>query len=354
MRASKAGGAQRQGGSMQVYKTVNPREQHITEADSQSARSPRRPKGAVRSAILSLLEEERKPLAYSRIVHTMERRIGASDKNVYHNLDLLAKEGTIHVESDKGRKTALLVNSQRAPAPAPGAPPPPTPASPPRIYSTAQETARRSILSLLAEDPNGYSYPRIVSILESRLDMARSTVYVVLDRMSAGREIDVDTINNRKHAKLPAQPSAAPAPPPPEERLAAYQYPTQQDRIAIDYSTDLHIPGAALAPAAEPPALPYVPHFIDCSLKIAGLDITARVTLDMPNSIAREATFRYLVKLIAQIERVGGELLNVAQLSSDRDAAMLMAEEEQRKRQELEERIAQIDRALHPPPDPEA
>ena len=177
--------------------------------------------------------------------------------------------------------------------------------------------------------------------------MARSTVYLVLDRLYQDNAIDVSMVDGRRHAKLPAAPAAPPPPPPPpplapEDIRAEYTHPDKQQ-----------ITGAALAPAAEPPALPYVPHFIDCSLKVAGMDITARVTLDMPNAIAREATFRYLVRLIAQIERVGGELMQVAQVAADRDAAMDMAQEEERKRKAAETKLGNIQLALDRLRDPQ-
>ena len=87
--------------------------------------TPRKGRGDVKAAILSLLAES--PMHGYQIIQEIEQRSGGAWKpspgSVYPTLQLLADEGLISVEESAGRKTYALTEAGRAVADAEGSTP---------------------------------------------------------------------------------------------------------------------------------------------------------------------------------------------------------------------------------------
>jgi hypothetical protein len=213
-----------------------------------------------------------------------------------------------------------------------------TPAEPP-----ARDT-RSTIIDILSAAKEPILLEELAKSVRDARGIAKKNAYVAIARLVSDGIAKEHVIFRRRHVAL-----ARPAPV--EERAPApAQYTPTLNPTQRRVRPEPFDPASAYAPEIAPDqmALPDTPHFIDCELRIGGLDIAARITLDMPNSIAREATFRYLVRVIKELERISSDVLGIGAAQSLAQAAMQLAEEEEAKRRRLEQRIALISAALLP------
>jgi Fe2+ or Zn2+ uptake regulation protein len=342
-----------------------------------------RPKTKVANTILAVLQQEAQPLPIGTIVRSVAARLdGINPHSIYTRVYRLAEEQRIDsIDRDGTRYYAHHGVAVSAPEAQP-----------------ARDT-RSAILDILSHAKEPMLLSDVVERIRDERGISKKNVYVAIARLVSDGLAKEHVIFRRRHVALAhpapvveeehaldpiamaslqsrhipaAQPEEQPALPLPHFRVVEEQ-PTQSDpemRAALERAfapapaqhtptlnpTQRRVrpepfdPAVAYAPdaAPDPPALPGTPHFIDCALKIAGLDITARITLDLPNSIAREATFRYLVRVLGELERISSDVLGVGAAQALAQTAMQLAEEEEAKRRRLEQRIALISAALLP------
>jgi Fe2+ or Zn2+ uptake regulation protein len=294
-----------------------------------------RPKTKVANTILAVLQQEAQPLPIGTIVRSVAARIdGINPHSIYTRVYKLAEEQRIDsIDRDGTRYYAHhgVVTPEQPPA----------------------RDTRSAILDILSHAKEPMLLSDVVERIRDERGISKKNVYVAIARLVSDGIAKEHVIFRRRHVAL-----AHPAPV--EEEAHAL------DPIAMASLQSRHIPALnptqrrvrsepfdpaiayAPEPAPDPPALPDTPHFIDCELRIGGLDITAHITLDMPNSIAREATFRYLVRVVKELERISSDVLGVGAAQALAQAAMQLAEEEEGKRRRLEQRIALISAALLP------
>jgi Fe2+ or Zn2+ uptake regulation protein len=297
-----------------------------------------RPKTKVANTILAVLQQEAQPLPIGTIVRSVAARLdGINPHSIYTRVYKLAEEQRIDsIDRDGTRYYAHHGIIPSAPEAQP-----------------ARDT-RSTIIDILSAAKEPMLLSDVVERIRDERGISKKNVYVAIARLVSDGIAKEHVIFRRRHVAL-----AHPAPVVEEPSHAL-------DPIAMAGLQSRHIPAlnptqrrvrpepfdpaVAYAPEAEPdpPALPDTPHFIDCDLRIAGLDITAHITLDMPNSIAREATFRYLVRVIKELERISSDVLGVGAAQALAQTAMQLAEEEEAKRRRLEQRIALISAALLP------
>jgi Fe2+ or Zn2+ uptake regulation protein len=295
-----------------------------------------RPKTKVANTILAVLQQEAQPLPIGTIVRSVAARLdGINPHSIYTRVYKLAEEQRIDcIDRDGTRYYAHHGAALEEQPPA--------------------RDTRSAILAILSNAKEPMLLSDVVERIRDERGISKKNVYVAIARLVSDGLAKEHVIFRRRHVAL-AHP--APVVEEPSHALDPSAMASLQSRhIPALNPTQRRVrpepfdPAVAYAPEAEPdpPALPDTPHFIDCELKIAGLDITARITLDLPNSIAREATFRYLVRVLGELERISSDVLGVGAAQALAQTAMQLAEEEEAKRRRLEQRIALISAALLP------
>jgi Fe2+ or Zn2+ uptake regulation protein len=299
----------------------------VDSARLNDQRAPRRPKTKVANTILAVLQQEAQPLPIGKIVRSVAARLdNINPHSIYTRVYKLAAEQRIDsIERDGTRYYAHhgII----------------TPAEPP-----ARDT-RSAILDILSTAKEPMLLSDVVERIRDERGIAKKNAYTAIARLVHDGLAKEHVIFRRRHVAL-----AHPAPVVEERAPVEAQYTPTLNPTQRRLRPEPFDPAIAYAPerAPEPPALPDTPHFIDCALTIAGLDITARITIDLPNSIAREATFRYLVRVLAELERISSDVLGIGAAQALAQTAMQLAEEEEAKRRRLEQRIALISAALLP------
>jgi Fe2+ or Zn2+ uptake regulation protein len=260
-----------------------------------------RPKTKVANTILAVLQQEAQPLPIGKIVRSVAARLdGINPHSIYTRVYKLAEEQRIDsIDRDGTRYYAHhgIITPEQQPA----------------------RDTRSAIIDILSAAKEPMLLEELAKSVRDQRGIAKKNAYVAIARLVSDGLAKEHVIFRRRHVAL-----AHPAP--------------------VVEEQSRHIPAAEPAP----PALPDTPHFIDCELRIGGLDITARITIDLPNTIAREATFRYLVRVLGELERISSDVLGIGAALSQAQSAMQLAEEEEVKRRRLEQRIALISAALLP------
>ena len=339
----------------------------------------RLPKGAITGAILRYLQEENKGVPRPRVAHAIKQRLPeAGEKGVYQALLRMIQSGAIATEERDG--TTYLY----APGVLERSVTEPTRDQIPDLAEFSAEQPAPASRADLERDQAAYALEREQAAAAERkqqrdqqaaLDLERARerqriLHAQLERERGDRpEVDRGTIEAailavceekpRPHTRtylvtaVSSKLHDAPA-------LAIHRSITDllnqgrlesenQGGVVLISSLGVLRPAPAVeqaapapAPQPEPVALPDVPHFLDCHVVIAGLDIHARLSIDIPNSIEREATFKYLQRWIAQLERITQDVLSMGAMAAQLDQAMQLAQDEEQQRKALEEKLVAI------------
>jgi hypothetical protein len=302
------------------------------------------------------LQQEAQPLTMRHIVRLISRRIdGIKPNAIYQAVHRLEAAGAI----DREERAGLIYYAHHGVALGSA-----SLEQPPEQTKTG--AASIAIRALLEERGEAQPLRAVVKAIMAQIGTSEARAYAAVAKLTKEGSITQEERDGQRYVGLVERSQAAPAvEEQPAQPASSLQPPVSSEALHVPtlhpsarrLRPEPFDPASAYAPEAapEPPALPDTPHFIDCDLTIAGLDIHARITLDLPNSIAREATFRYLVRVISQLERITGEVLNVGAMAAQAADALQLAQEEEQKRRLLEERhaerLAQIARALRPEDD---
>lgn len=303
-------------------------------------RAPRRPKSKVTDAVLALLQQEARPLQIGKIVRILSARLdGINPHSIYTSIYRLVEEQRIDV-IDRDGKRYYAHHGVDASAPEESAP-----------EDTTAHATRSAIIDLLSNAKEPILLSDAADRIAEERGIAKKNAYTAIARLVHDGRAKEHVIHRRRHVALVrSAPVEAPALAMDPIAMASLQsrhipalQPTQRRVRPEPFD-----PAVAYAPEIAPDqiALPDTPHFIDCALKIAGLDITARITLDLPNTLAREATFRYLVRVVGELERISSDVLGIGAMAGQLAAALQLAEEEESKRKRLAERLGMLRQAL--------